>query len=108
MNLSFSNWLLNSTSFFIAVVNFPHVAGKNMNLKLHVYIYPCKGRSVDKFNKLIKKNKQTTKYCMYSQKLASNMMLHNTISQKMQYPWGNQWHPFTTPVRMNVSVQPLV
>ena len=44
-----------------------------MNLKLHVYIYPCKGRSVDKFNKLIKK-KQTTKYCVYSQKLASNMM----------------------------------
>ena len=29
--------------------------GKNMNLKLHVYIYPCKGRSVDKFNKLILK-----------------------------------------------------
>lgn len=81
--------------------------GKNMNLKLHVYIYPCKGRSVDKFNKLIKK-KQTTKYCVYSQKLASNMMLHNTISQKMQYPWGNRWHPFTTPVRMNVSVQPLL
>ena len=53
--------------------------------KLHVYIYPCKGRSLDKFNKLIKK-KQSTKYCVYSQKLASNMVLHNTITQKMQYP----------------------
>ena len=29
--------------------------GKYMNLKLHVYICPCKGRSLDKFHKLIKK-----------------------------------------------------